>query len=82
MSEVRDHGGITRRRTAMRGQYLSGYSEKNDKENPLDQHNLITNGKLRSNIQKATERRRLLFFKISNAKKETSVHIVNRLNYC
>ena len=37
------------------------YSEKNDKENPLDQNNLITSGKLSNNIQKATERRRLFF---------------------
>ena len=64
------------------------YSEKNDKENPLDQNNLITNGKLRNNIQKVyTIYKKLLkdvdcFFKISSAKKQTSVHIVNRLKNC
>ena len=73
---------ICNTRSKRRDQYLSGYCEKNDKENPLDQNNLITNGKLRNNIQKATERRRLLFFKISNAKKKTSVDIVNRMKNC
>ena len=53
---------ICHTRSKRRDQYLSGYSEKNDKENPLDQNNLITSGKLRNNTQKATERRRLLFF--------------------
>ena len=33
--------------------WLYKYSEKNDKENPLDQNNLITSGKLRNNIQKS-----------------------------
>ena len=73
---------ICHTRSKRRDQYLSGYSEKNDKENHLDRNNLITNGKLRNNIQKATERRRLLFFKISNAKKKTSVDIVNRMKNC
>ena len=50
-------------RSKRHGQYLSGYSEKNDKENPLHQNNVITSGKLRNNIQKATDRRRLLFLK-------------------
>ena len=64
------------------GQYLSGYSEKNDKENPLDQNNLITSGKLRNNIQKSYWKTSTAFFKISSAKKKTSVHIVNRLKNC